>query len=501
MVDDSTPGWSHTGLRTATLTTGGSVDLQLGDHEAMVLPLDGGVIVDVGSPDGETESFTLAGRAGVFAGATDVVYAPPGTTLRLRPRADLSEGDAVRVAVCLAHAGGGIGIPARYLPAADVPVELRGAGIASRQVRNFGVPGVLDAHRIIACEVVTPAGNWSSWPPHKHDTDRPGVEAELEEIYWFETQPTDGRGTDAVGYQRVYGTEDRPIDVLAEVRTGDVVLVPHGWHGPAVAAPDADLYYLNVMAGPGAERAWLICDDPAHAWVRDTWPDLPVDPRLAPPTPDRTPTSSTHHAEPLDPKDTHMRIGLAGTGRIGAFHAKTLTTLDGVDDLVLADLDTALAERVATDLGVGAAPSIDALLDSGLDAFVITAGTAAHAELLEAAISRDIPTFCEKPVALDLERTIALTELEARSAVPVHIGFQRRFDTGYRRVRDAVASGELGFIHTVRAATMDQAPPHAAYLPTSGGLFRDCSVHDFDILRFVTGPGGEPGVRRRGQQG
>ena len=196
-----------------------------------------------------------------------------------------------------------------------------------------------------------------------------------------------------------------------------------------------------------------------------------------------------------------MRIGLAGTGRIGAFHAKTLTTLDGVDDLVLADLDTALAERVATDLGVGAAPSIDALLDSGLDAFVITAGTAAHAELLEAAISRGIPTFCEKPVALDLERTIALTELEATSAVPVHIGFQRRFDTGYRRVRDAVASGELGFIHTVRAATMDQAPPHAAYLPTSGGLFRDCSVHDFDILRFVTGQRGQPGLRRRRQQG
>jgi myo-inositol 2-dehydrogenase / D-chiro-inositol 1-dehydrogenase len=182
-----------------------------------------------------------------------------------------------------------------------------------------------------------------------------------------------------------------------------------------------------------------------------------------------------------------MRIGLAGTGRIGAFHAKTLTTLDGVDDLVLADLDTSLAQRVATELGVSAAPGIDALLDSGLDAFVITAGTAAHAELLEAAISRDIPTFCEKPVALDLERTIELTELEARSEVPVHIGFQRRFDTGYRRVRDAVASGELGFVHTIRAATMDQAPPHAAYLPTSGGLFRDCSVHDFDIIRFVTG--------------
>ena len=106
------------------------------------------------------------------------------------------------------------------------------------------------------------------------------MEAELEEIYWFETRPTDDRGMDAVGYQRVYGTAERPIDVLAEVRTGDVVLVPHGWHGPAIAAPDADLYYINVMAGPGAERTWLICDDPSHAWVRDTWERQETDPRL-----------------------------------------------------------------------------------------------------------------------------------------------------------------------------------------------------------------------------
>ena len=83
-----------------------------------------------------------------------------------------------------------------------------------------------------------------------------------------------------MGYHRVYGTPDRPIDVLAEVRTGDVVLVPHGWHGPSMAAPGYDLYYLNVMAGPGDERVWAICDDPAHAWVRGTWDDQPVDPRL-----------------------------------------------------------------------------------------------------------------------------------------------------------------------------------------------------------------------------
>ncbi len=182
-----------------------------------------------------------------------------------------------------------------------------------------------------------------------------------------------------------------------------------------------------------------------------------------------------------------MRIGLAGTGRIGAFHAKTLTSLDGVDDLVLADIDATRAAEVAAGLGVRSVATIDELLGAGLDGLVITAGTDAHADLIEAAVERGIATFCEKPVALDLGRTLALAELERRSGVPVLIGFQRRFDAGYRRAKDAVETGEIGFVHTVRAATMDQAPPHAAYLPTSGGLFRDCSVHDFDIIRFVTG--------------
>jgi 5-deoxy-glucuronate isomerase len=124
--------------------------------------------------------------------------------------------------------------------------------------------------------VLTPAGNWSSYPPHKHDETRPG-ESELEEIYYFEV--AGGPGGAGMAYQRVYGTAQRPIDVLAEVRSGDVVLVPHGWHGPSMAVPGYDLYYLNVMAGPG-ERAWLICDDPAHAWVRATWTGQPTDPRL-----------------------------------------------------------------------------------------------------------------------------------------------------------------------------------------------------------------------------
>jgi 5-deoxy-glucuronate isomerase len=159
-----------------------------------------------------------------------------------------------------------------------VVVELRGAGPSSRQVNNFATPDVLDADRLIACEVLTPGGNWSSFPPHKHDEDRGRAESELEEVYYFEVGA--GPRGPGLGYQRVYGTGERPIDVLAEVRSGDVVLVPHGWHGPSMAVPGYDLYYLNVMAGPGTERAWRICDDPAHAWVRDTWAAQPPDPRL-----------------------------------------------------------------------------------------------------------------------------------------------------------------------------------------------------------------------------
>ncbi|MCO5303291.1 MAG: 5-deoxy-glucuronate isomerase [Phycicoccus sp.] len=277
-ITDGVAGWQHTGLLVATLAPGAAQSIELGSREAIVVPLSGGAVSVESARAGVVDRATLAGRESVWSGPSDTAYVPTGSTLVLT---GASEGE-VRVAVCLAADETGTEPPGfRHLTADQVPVELRGAGIASRQVRNFGVPGVLDANRMIACEVITPAGNWSSWPPHKHDTERPGMESELEEIYYFQARSIDERGTDAMGYQRVYAAGERPIDVLAEVRTDDVVLVPHGWHGPAVAAPDADLYYLNVMAGPGPERAWLICDDPAHAWVRESWPDLPVDPRLA----------------------------------------------------------------------------------------------------------------------------------------------------------------------------------------------------------------------------
>lgn len=182
-----------------------------------------------------------------------------------------------------------------------------------------------------------------------------------------------------------------------------------------------------------------------------------------------------------------MRIGLAGVGRIGAFHAETLQALDAVDELVVTDLDTAAAAALAERLGVAHAETPEELLAGGLDGFVIATATPGHAPLLRLGLAAGVPTFCEKPVASTLDETLEVAKLAAGSDVPVHIGFQRRFDRGYQRARRAVSDGELGFVHTVRAMTHDQAPPHAAYIPTSGGLFRDCSIHDFDIIRFVTG--------------
>jgi myo-inositol 2-dehydrogenase/D-chiro-inositol 1-dehydrogenase len=181
-----------------------------------------------------------------------------------------------------------------------------------------------------------------------------------------------------------------------------------------------------------------------------------------------------------------MRIGLAGTGRIGAFHATTLSALDAVEEVVVTDVLTDAARRLADDAGYGFAADLDDLLGR-VDALVVTTSTSAHAETLRRGVAAGLPTFCEKPVASTLAETVELAELVAGSGVPVHVGFQRRFDVGYLAARDAVRSGELGFVHTVRAITHDQSPPPAAYLPTSGGLFRDCSVHDFDIIRFVTG--------------
>jgi 5-deoxy-glucuronate isomerase len=262
-VTPESAGWTEASLKVVELVSQQEVSLDTGETEVMILPLSGGGTVEA---DGET--FELSTRASVFDGPADMVYVGTQNSYTLRGKG--------RFAICGARAARQL--PNRRVAAADVPVELRGTGNCSRQVHNFGTAGVFEADSLIACEVITPGGNWSSYPAHKHDENSP-VESALEEIYYFEIDsgPGDSRG---FGYHRVYGTPERPIEVLEEVRSGDVVLVPHGFHGPSVAAPGYHMYYLNVMAGPDQERAWKIVDDPEHAWLRGTWDHQDVDPRL-----------------------------------------------------------------------------------------------------------------------------------------------------------------------------------------------------------------------------
>lgn len=168
----------------------------------------------------------------------------------------------------------------KYGPAEEVPVEVRGAGQATRQVTNFGAPGVWEhADKLNVCELLTPDGNWSSYPPHKHD-EASACEVVNEEIYYFRIAARDGinTGSEGFGMHRTY-TADGSIDENVAVRDGDVFLVPRGYHGPCIAAPGYSMYYLNVLAGPGPERSMAFCDDPAHSWVRSAWADEPLDPR------------------------------------------------------------------------------------------------------------------------------------------------------------------------------------------------------------------------------
>jgi myo-inositol 2-dehydrogenase/D-chiro-inositol 1-dehydrogenase len=182
-----------------------------------------------------------------------------------------------------------------------------------------------------------------------------------------------------------------------------------------------------------------------------------------------------------------MRIGLVGVGRIGAFHAATLQAIPEIDSLVLSDYVPARAHELATSLGVESVESSDDLLAAGIDGLVIAAATDAHASLILAGVEAGLPTFCEKPVANDIGGTIAVLDKVAGSDVPVQIGFQRRFDAGYVAARAAVQSGSLGWIHTMRSGTLDPSPPTPEYIAASGGFFRDCSVHDFDSIRWVSG--------------
>lgn len=263
-VDPTTrDGWTWTGLIVVDLAAG-SHSLTLASQEALVLPLAADVTVTAAG-----QSHRLV-RTSVFDHIADTLYVPAHEPIAL-------EGHG-RVAIATATTTASY--PVAFLPADDVPVATRGAGNMTRLVRNYAMPGSFSScAKLLVCEVVTPGGNWSSYPAHKHD-EHTATERELEEIYYYEIADSPS-GAPGFGYHQTTSTDpDRPIDVLTEVRTGDAVLVPHGWHGPVVAAPGHDMYYLNVMAGPSDDREWLISDHPDQTWVRGLWSDLPVDARL-----------------------------------------------------------------------------------------------------------------------------------------------------------------------------------------------------------------------------
>ena len=182
-----------------------------------------------------------------------------------------------------------------------------------------------------------------------------------------------------------------------------------------------------------------------------------------------------------------MKLGLIGLGRIGAFHAATLAGLDAVDELVVTDPLPGVADILAARHGFVAVPSADELVRSGVDGVVIASSTPTHLELLKTAVAAGLPVFCEKPVAQDPYAAAGLVDLVASAGVPVQIGFPRRFDPAFVAAKEQLDSGSLGWLSTVRSTTMDPAPPPAAYLAGSGGIFRDCAIHDLDAVRWVTG--------------
>ena len=264
-VTPESAGWECSGLTVLTVEAGATHAVSTAVDEYVVVPLAGSATVTVSGVD-----YELSGRSSVFDGPSDFVYVGRDNAFALTSAA------GGRFALGTARAEQQF--PTRYVAASDVSVELRGAGNCSRQVHNFATADRFEADSIIACEVITPGGNWSSYPAHKHDENSES-ESQLEEIYYFEID-SGANGSAGFGYHRVYGTDERPIEVLEEVRSGDVVLVPHGYHGPSIAAPGYHMYYLNIMAGPGPGRSWKICDDPSHTWLRGTWQDQDIDSRL-----------------------------------------------------------------------------------------------------------------------------------------------------------------------------------------------------------------------------
>jgi 5-deoxy-glucuronate isomerase len=250
-VTPGSAGWRYLSFR---VETGSFLDWS-GVDEVALVALSGRVRVEA---DGE--SWELGGRESVFGGMPWALYLPRETEYRVE-----ADGD---IAVC------GARCEQRRAPVLvrpeQVEIEVRGAGNATRQINHIIKPE-FPAERLLVVEVFTPAGNWSSYPPHKHDEDRPPDEVVLEETYYFRTP-----APEAFAVQRLYSRR-HGVDVTETVRDGDLMLVPYGYHTTA-AAHGYDLYYLNALAGD--RRSMAAADDPALHWVRAAWADLEPDPRV-----------------------------------------------------------------------------------------------------------------------------------------------------------------------------------------------------------------------------
>ena len=250
-VTPDSAGWSFLSFWVARLEAGDRMSGHTGREELAVIPLSGRAVIDAGA-----ETHVLE-REGVFQQLPHVMYLPPDTSYTIQAGAECE------LALGSAPAEGGL--PARLITPEEIHVEIRGGANVRRQISHVLAPP-LPAERLVVFEVYTPSGNWSSWPPHRHDGRQKSPY--LEETYYYRIEPREG-----FAIQRVY-SPDAGLDELVMPRDGDVVMVPEGHH-PVVAAPGCNVYYLNFLAGP--ERSTAVADDPHYAWMRDDWEGKPLE--------------------------------------------------------------------------------------------------------------------------------------------------------------------------------------------------------------------------------
>jgi 5-deoxy-glucuronate isomerase len=254
--------WDHLFFGARRMKRGSKWQFETHENE-LALVLLGGICQVTSNIGNWTE---IGRRPNVFAGMPYALYLPPDTRFTVEARSEFLD---IAYGWCVAKEAH----PARLVKPADVEIEIRGGGNVTRQINKMIPPG-FPSSRLVVVEVYTPSGNWSSYPPHKHDehiVDQAGnvLEADLEEIYFYKIDRPEG-----FAYQRIY-TPDRKIDELIMARDSHLVLSPQGYH-PVVVAPGYNCYYLNMLAGSAQSLA--ATDDPDHVWVKETWKDQ--DPRL-----------------------------------------------------------------------------------------------------------------------------------------------------------------------------------------------------------------------------